>query len=248
MVISELPVGSVVRLGRYTLGHRPDELIDIDWIKVSKSNEFIAQKVLLGMPFDAREGWNANYSYRLSNIRQFMNSEQQNWYNPTHPNDSAPGYVTFDSYMVSNLNRYCGLLYHFSDEEINLLNPMDGDRIRLPKLSEIMAQFPYFKRYGKRAHAVRTYGELDRNDYREGTYHRYYILGDGENELLEMGRDGYYRAISPIRYSGVRPVCKIDANAEVIETGNNTYKMNLSSSEPVRFFKETQSIDWLLGV
>ena len=251
MVINERPVGSIVRLGRYALGHRPDDMIDIDWIKVSKNNDFISQKVLLGIQFDAREGWNENYDYSLSNIRQFMNSENHSWYHPTHPNDHGPDYVMLDNYVTIHTGRYSGFLSHFQDSEISVLEPTNDDYMRLPTVSEIMGGFPYFKRYGKRARPVEEYGSLSLNNYREGMYHRYYMIDNMSPitpNLAEMGRDGSYSGISPVKYSGLRPVCKIKASATVIETGKNTYKMNISSTGPVKFFKETQSIDWLLGL
>mgnify|MGYP003306691642 CR=1 FL=1 len=250
MVINELPVGSVVRLGRYALGHRPDDMIDIDWIKVSKNNDFISQKVLLGIQYDARENWDENYDYSLSNIRQFMNSENHAWYHPTHPNDRGPDYVMLDNYITINTGRYSGFLSHFQDAEISALELVNDDYMRLPTVSEIMGGFQYFKRYGKRAHPVNEFGCLSLNNYREGMYYRYYMIDNLSpiNYLAEMGRDGNYSVISPVNYSGLRPVCKIKAGAAVEQTGKNTYKMNISSTGPVKFFKETQSIDWLLGL
>lgn len=248
MVISELPVGSVVRLGRYALGHKPDDMIDIDWIKVSKENDFISQKVLLSMQFDAREGWTENRNYELSNIRQFMNSEQHHWYHPTHPDDYPPGRIMLDSYITIRIDRYPGLLSHFSDEEIRLLSGSDGNRLRLPTVSEIQGGFPYFKRYGKRARVSPEFGILSLDNYNEGMCHRYFLLNDTIDSLAELDRAGNIRGISPINHSGVRPVCRIKESAEVVQTGKNTYKMNLLSTKPLRFFKETQPIDWLLGI
>lgn len=249
MVINELPVGSIVRLGRYALGHRPADMIDIDWIKVSKNNDFISQKVLLGIQFDAMEGWCENRDYSQSNIRQFMNSEHHSWYHPTHPNDCGPSYLLLENYVTINTGRYSGLLSHFTDEEIGMISGESGDYLRLPTVSEVMGSFPYFKRYGKRAHPTTEFGLLTFNNFSEGMYHRYYLIDDrAAHGVVEMGRDGGYHDISPARYSGLRPVCKIKASATVIETGKNTYKMNISSTGPVKFFKETQSLDWLLGL
>ena len=248
MVIRELPVGSVIRLGRYVLGHRPDEMINIDWIKVSKDNDFISQKVLLGIQFDVREGWNDNPDYSLSNIRQFMNSEQCSWFHPTHPDDVGPRHIILDNYKGINIGRYPGLLYHFSDREIGLLEMVDGDYLRLPTISNIMGGYPYFKRYGKRAHPTTEFGQLTYDSFSEGMFHRYYMIDDEGVNVAEMDRAGNVCSISPNRYSGVRPVCKIKGDIEISQTSKNTYEINLLSSEPVKFFKETQSVDWLLGL
>lgn len=248
MVINELPVGSIVRLGRYALGHRPDEMIDIDWIKVSRQNDFIAQKVLLGMQYDALENWNENTDYSYSNIRQFMNSDQHSWFHPTHPHDVCSSYITLDNWVSINISRYSGLLSFFYDEELKLIEQSGHDSLRLPTAAEVMGGFPYFKRYGKRAHPVTQYGELAYDCFRESMFARYYVTGSERRPVCEMDRAGNICEISPAKYSGVRPVCKIQSDAEVIETGKNTYKMNISSTGPVRFFKETQSLDWLLGL
>lgn len=248
MVINELPVGSRVSLGRYSLPHRSDDVFEINWIKVSKQNEFISEKVLLGMLFDAAEGMHQNCSYQLSNIRQFINSESHSWYHPTHPDDRGQRYVLLDSYVSVDIARYSGLLSRFSDEELFCLEKYGVDYMRLPTIEEIDGGFPYFKRYGIRAHPVTVFGELERNNFKETMYSRYYVLGNNPYYVYEVDRSGNISSLYPSAYSGVRPVCKIKHDATVIETGKNTYKMNISSTEPVKFFKETQSLDWLLGL
>lgn len=248
MVIGELPVGSVVRFGRYFMPHRSDDQIDIDWIKVSKQNDFITQKVLLGMQYDPFEGWNTNDNYELSNIRQFINSEQHSWYHPTHPNDCGPGYISLESYRRVGIHHYSGFLSFFSDEEINAIESNGGDRMRLPTMLEINGGFPYFKRYGKRAHPTWQYGELEYDNYRDGMFSRYYVIGEGHSRVAQLSRTGAFEHISPAAYSGVRPVCKIKGDTEVEQTDKNTYKTIILSDKPVKFFKETQSIDWLLGI
>lgn len=248
MVINELPVGSKVRLGRYSLPHNSGNMFDIDWIKTSKQNEFISEKVLCGMQFDPMEGFNQNCSYPLSNIRQFMNSECHSWFHPAHSNDCGPGYIMLDSYIRTPVHRYAGLLSFFADEEIALLDKFGTDYMRLPTMEEIDGGFQYFKRHGKRAHPITAYGIIERNNFKETMYSRYYVLGDSPYYVYEVDRSGNFATLSPAVYSGVRPVCKIKCNAEVIQNGENTYKMNLSSAGPVRFFKETQPINWLLGI
>lgn len=249
MVINELPIGSKVRLGRYCLPHKPDDVFEIDWIKVSKDNEFISEKVLLGMQFDAMEGYDQNCNYQLSNIRQFMNSENHDWFHPTHSNDRGPSYVMLDSYIRVPIHRYSGLLSFFADEELCLLEKFGTDYMRLPTIEEIDGRcFPYFKRYGIRAHPVSVFGNIERDNFKETMYSRYYVLGDSPYTVYEVNRAGDIASLSPAIYSGVRPVCKIKSDAVVDQTGKNTYKMNISSTGPVKFFKETQSLDWLLGL
>ena len=248
MVINALPVGSRVRFGRYAIANR--DPIEIDWIKVSKQAHFISEKALLGMKCDECEmNYDYNSNYSESKIRQFMNSDEFPWFHPTTPNDRSTEYITFDSYITVDMRKYRGLLYYFTDHELSLIEKQNGDYLRLPTAREIDGGFPYFKRYGKRARPMDEYGYLERSNYKPGMYCSYYV-DDGRNDgyVTEFDKSGNFNNIRPAHYSGVRPVCRLYELSEVVETGKNTYKMNLSSSDPVRFFKETQSIDWLLGI
>lgn len=247
MVINELPVGSIVRLGRFGFSHS-DELVEIDWIKASKKNEFISQKVLLGTRYDAYEGWRrSNNNYELSNIRQFINSENSVWYQPTHPDDAPTDYVYLDSGVTINMSKYNGLLYYFRDEELSFIEKQDGDYLRLPKAEEILGGFQYFKRYGIRGRPTDEWGHLVRADYHPGVFVPYFVIGNGkEPNVYEVTISGSIDSKDPHFYSGIRPVCILKPDAEIIRTGKNTYKMNLLSGEPIKYFKVTRSIDWLL--
>lgn len=255
MVISELPIGSTVQFGRYQMGHMTCTT-DIKWIKVSNENHFISEKVLLGAVFDAYESnWRTNNDYLLSNIRQFMNSDISNWYTPTHRYDKEMGYIFFDEtgYTI-NMNRYDGLLHHFTDEELSAfeLQPFTGDFLRLPTEREIAGGFPYFKKHGRKAYHEPEYGSLERKGYHEGMFASYYVIDEMQEvpngEVGEISRSGRFRRIWPHMYSGVRPVCKLRADRKVTQITENTYKMNISSATPVKYFEETQSLDWLLGL
>lgn len=248
MVINELPVGSVVRLGRYSLAHRSDNMFDIDWIKVSKQNDFISQKVLLGMLFDAAEGWTPNYDYSLSNIRQFMNSENINWFHPTHPNDRQQSWVMFENYVRTDISKYAGLLYHFTDGEISLIEKQNGDYLRLPTFKELNGGFQYFKRHGRRSHPVEVYGNLSRDNFKDTMFASYYVLGDEVHGLGEVDRMGQISHTSPARLSGVRPVCKLSGGTDVELIDGNTYKCCLSDEYSGRYFRETQPLSWLLDI
>ena len=250
MVIGELPIGSIVRFGRYSMGHLT-HTIDIDWIKVSDDNEFISEKVLLGMKFDEVEAnWMSNDDYWLSNLRQFMNSDNENWFMPTHQYDKPTDYIHLDGGYTIRMSRYKGLLYHFKDSEFGAFERMEfGDYLRLPKATEIMGGFKYFKRRGARARPVDAYGYLERKNYHEGMFASYFVSDPRTDGCVtEVNRLGKFSSQHPACYSGVRPVCKFKASSEVIKTGENTYEMNLSSAAPVKYFEETQSLDWLLGL
>ena len=247
MVINELPVGSIVFLGSYRIA---DVFYELEWIKVSKDNHFISKYVLNGMQYDAHEGYSHNYDYHLSNIRQYMNSEDASWYKPTHPNDSAPSYFRYESYTMVNPCRWPGMLYHFNDGDMSCIDQENGDYFRLPTVNEIMrGGFPYFNRKGKRAHPLPEYCSRERGYYSSGAFSSYFMLDDTRRDgLAELSRSGSIDRISPTRYSGIRPVCKLKADSIVEGYTNNTYKCVPDPSKARRYFEETQSIDWLLGI
>lgn len=250
MVISELPVGSIVRFGRYSMGHL-NYTIDINWIKVSDDNHFITEKVLLGTKYDEFESnWSNNDNYLLSNIRQFMNSDEANWYTPTHQYDKPTDYIYLDGGYSIRMLRYKGLLHYFEDKELSAFERLEyGDFLRLPTAVELMGKFPYFKRKGCRARPVDEYGYLERKNYHEGMFASYFVMDPRTDGMVtEINRMGRFHSFMPSNYSGVRPVCKLKGDYEVFPYGENTYKMNLSSATPVKYFEETQSLDWLLGL
>lgn len=247
MVISELPVGAIVRLGRYSLAHRSDDMFDIDWIKVSRQNDFISQKVLLGMLYDATEhGWRQNYDYSLSNIRQFINSENTKWFHPTHPNDVEQHWVMFKNYVRADISRYNGLLYHFTDSEVALIEEQNGDKLRLPTVNDVEGGMPYFKRYGKRAHPTAVYGNLSIDTFKDTMFASYYVIGDTVNSVREVDRMGHIQTISPAKLSGVRPMCKLNGDTVVERINDNTYKCSLPDEYSGRYFRATHPLSWLL--
>lgn len=249
MVIDELPIGSVIRFGRFSFAKRVDT-VDIYWIKVSKDNHFISERVLLGTRFDEYEpeiGFNENYE--LSNIRQFMNSDAKNWYMPTHQYDRPTDWCYLENGTVIRMLNYGGLLQHFTDEELCAFEKEFGDYLRLPTVNEMLGGFPYFKRHGRRALPTDDWGFLERRNYCPGMFSSYFVIDvGGSSTVNEFDRRGHLRVLSPNEISGVRPVCKLKANIEAFSIGENTYEMNLSSATPVKYFEETRSLDWLLGL
>lgn len=245
MVINDLPVGSLVRLGRYSYIHRTDDIVPIDWIKVSKENDFISVNVLFGMKFDEMEDWSYNSNYRLSNIRQFINSENHYWYQPTHENDTYPRQFRFDSYIRVDPMKYSGLLYHFTESELAAIYRQDGDYLRLPYKQEIEGGFPYFKRHGKRARPTLEFGFLERGYRDRSVYSSYFTINRENGALLEMTRAGGFSPVPPNRVSGIRPVCKLSPEITVQER-DGVYNPILKEVHPGTYYNLTQSLDWLL--
>lgn len=246
MNIGELPIGSILRFGRFDPIGRGD-IEEIDWIKVSNHNEFISKKVLICMKYDEREGWNLNYNYELSNIRQFINSESAAWYLPQHESDKPTTYIyLYRTYTNINAGRFKGLLHHFYEEEISAIDKFGSDYMRLPSILEISGGFPYFRKRGKRANPIDTYGEIELPNYTHGMFASYYVTGQNDCDLHELSRSGSFDKISPFEYSGVRPVCRLSSNVTVIPS-EDVFILDIPKDRKHTFFKETHSIDWLLS-
>ena len=104
--VSKIRVGTKLLLGQY--GVSADEIFPIMWLKATPNGDFIAAKVLDYICFDGRERQSADYNMRMfgnpdygrSNILQFLNSQDESWWNPTHESDSPP-----DRSNVCNIKR-----------------------------------------------------------------------------------------------------------------------------------------------
>ena len=153
-------------LGQY--GVSAHEVFPIMWLKATPNGDFISEKVLDYICFDARERQSDDYSarmygnpdYGVSNIMQFLNSYDENWWKPAHGKDMPPDgnnvFQVGDAY-----NNHCGFLYHFEDYEIDsivkkLLHTSNGavkSLMRLPSYEDFFGtnRFQLFSRRGIRA-------------------------------------------------------------------------------------------------
>lgn len=94
--IADLPVGSKVRFGSYSVsGEEPHR---IAWIKVHRDNTLFNEFVEDILPFDAKEPLNPfNYRrtygsnrYSVSNLGGFINSEEVDWFQKQTETDTPP--------------------------------------------------------------------------------------------------------------------------------------------------------------
>ena len=126
MTIEELKVGSRVMFGNY--GVNSDRTYPIWWVKATKDCDFITESVLDYLMFDAKEPNNGDYgcrnygnpNYNLSNIRQFLNSEDEDWFIPQHAADNWPNSRRQDSLASygdpgGTYRDHHGFLRHFED-------------------------------------------------------------------------------------------------------------------------------------
>ena len=84
-------------MGRYSVSKDADPA-PIAWLKGTPNSDFITEFAVDYLPFDAMERENpsrqyyysGNPDYTTSNLLQFLNSDQEDWYEPTHQYDAPP--------------------------------------------------------------------------------------------------------------------------------------------------------------
>ena len=94
--IDDLKIGSVIRFGSYSADKNDQSPPPIEWYKADQDNRLLSRYCIDYLVFDTIEHhtelyWlTPNADYALSNIHQFLNSEETEWWAPTHPNDACP--------------------------------------------------------------------------------------------------------------------------------------------------------------
>lgn len=128
--LEDLPIGAKIKLGKHAVNNESPQ--DIIWLLagwVQSDAVFITEKVIDARAFDGVEDGDpeVSESYRLngdsrypySNIHQWLNSSDIDWWKPTHDFDTAP-----DSQHVDGGAQYAtrpGFLSNFSEKEKSLL-------------------------------------------------------------------------------------------------------------------------------
>ena len=137
--LSGLSVGDTFFLGKYQV--ESEDPWDIEWEIVHQTDDYqiaMTKQIIDLRPFDAKESSNTdsnrknygNNNWSVSNIKQFLNSDQSSWYSSQHqydapPNDDNCYNFTKDGTTVTNAyESHKGFLYYWSDEEKNLLKDM----------------------------------------------------------------------------------------------------------------------------
>ena len=124
-LIRDLPCGARVKFGSYSVdGEAPHK---VRWIKVDSDGTFLTERIEDIRPFDAKEPNNPNRQrqaygnnrYSVSNIDQFLNSNEERFYQQRHEYDQAPtdDYV-YDDYGYEN---HHGFLKDFEEWEIEAI-------------------------------------------------------------------------------------------------------------------------------
>lgn len=134
LIPNNMTVGSTFFLGKYQV--ESEDPWDIEWEIVHQTDDYqiaITKSIIDMRAFDAKESTNTdsnrkkygNNNWSVSNIKQFLNSDQASWYSAQHDYDAPPSSTNI--YQYSNGTTYNaydnhkGFLYYWSDEEKNLL-------------------------------------------------------------------------------------------------------------------------------
>ena len=229
MTIGDMKVGSMLQLGKYGISN--DDPKPIIWLKATPNSDFITLNTVDYLCFDAREPsgteWRyvGNPNYKLSNIHNFLNSDDEDWFAQTHPADEPPSRM-FVSKRQFAYDRHFGFLYHFEEFELESIKPetfeVDGElitsKMRLPSLENITGvnHFKVFSKKGIRPHATE-----DMLYTRVFTYESYipFWLNDRLHGgfVAVMGRKGTLERQFASDCSGLRPVCTIKQDTPVLK-------------------------------
>lgn len=134
--ISSLPIGSKVKFGRYQV--EAEEPQEITW-QVAAINHagypddsvtLITEQIIDLRAFDAREVGNSNADrrnygnnrYKDSNMRQWLNSKEEDWYTAQHSADAPPTSADTGGY-ATGYNAKAGFLHYFDTDEIASILP-----------------------------------------------------------------------------------------------------------------------------
>lgn len=136
-------------MGKY--GVNNDAPYPILWLKGTPNGDFITKNAVDFLPFDGKERGNTEHTnfrysgnpdYSLSNLLQFLNSEDERWFSPTHIADTPPSRGSVDwGYM--QYERHFGFLYHFEEYEVASSEKI-GSSCSVKRASGPMAQKIWF--------------------------------------------------------------------------------------------------------
>ena len=154
-LLSNLPIGAKIKFGKHQVN--TETPWNIIWLVVAKNHvgypansvTLLAEKCLNTLSYDVREPNNSNADrksdgnnrYSISNIDQWLNSPNAEWYVSRHSADTPPS-VDYVPYSFSS-NAYSdkkGFQYHFTSAERNailnttirnMLNTVDGGNYEL---------------------------------------------------------------------------------------------------------------------
>lgn len=234
MTIADLKVGSKLVFGQYGVGESASPIV---WLKANKECEFLSECVLDIIKFDEQERnsptndhrYSGNGNYTLSNILQFINSYEDDWYEPSHDYDAPPGDYNRPIDRIGEYLHHAGFLHDFEDYEIESLS----GRVHLPTLANIFGangepRFTLFNRKGFRGRPSYDLVLNGHHGFEETSFCEYWLSdGTGTSNYMKsfVGRDGSKHNTYAYSRSGLRPKCMIKPELEVEALSNGSYRI-----------------------
>lgn len=233
LTIEKLRIGSRLVMGKYGIlnGDTPSPLV---WLKGTPNCDFITEFAVDYLAFDAVERdneesrnfrYHGNPKYSVSNLLQYLNSDQDNWFHKMHHFDEAPGNGA-TAYNGRYRDHY-GFLYFFDEYEIesieNSAKEVNGDtvtsKVHLPSYGDFAGE-NRFKLFSKRGIRARGSEDFCCNRSSSGFEPTSYIpiwLADSDtsNWAKTLSRNGALDTEAPCNPCGVRPSCVINKDTEV---------------------------------
>ena len=133
---SSLSLNDTFFLGKYQVGSETPW--DIEWEIVHQESDYqiaMAKQIIDLRCFDAKESSNGdsnrkgsgNNNWGVSNIEQWLNSDQSNWYSAQHSADAPPSSANVwvnNNVAYNPYDTKPGFLYYWTDEEKSVLQDM----------------------------------------------------------------------------------------------------------------------------
>lgn len=231
--VEKLKIGAPLVIGRYSV-HKDIEPAPIVWLKGTSNNDFITEFAADYLPLDAlergsgceRHRYFGNPDYAKSNLLQFLNSDQNEWYSPTHQYDAPPVRNNVSGHRSTYKEHY-GFLYYFEEYEISSIKSDSGTKIHLPvyKTFDGEDRFQLFHKKGIRAKATADFVENKSAGFRETSYVPIWLADriEGNDLTPIMGRNGEVNYQHPVYPCGVRPVCVVNPDTVVVRDDDGLY-------------------------
>lgn len=253
-LLSNLPIGAKIRLGTHN-GK------SITWLLASSNGTLISEYVISTVKmFDAPESVQTDGKayYPESNIRQWMNSDKQIWYSPSHSDDAPPPYQS----------EY-GFLYYFSPDEKNALQTVavktgvatastetftTNDKVYLPSIQDVKTvSYSYTEStllplFNSPSYLIATDGAVAKGWWLRSrpTY--------TSTIIVSIDESGNVHERTPDYHLGIRPCIKLSATAKVSDTtdSDGVYTMVYNSppsqstiiTVPTIYGDKSNSISW----
>jgi hypothetical protein len=232
--VGKLKIGAPLVMGRYSVSKDADPA-PIVWLKGTPNSDFITEFAVDYLPLDAlereseniRHRYSGNPDYNKSNLLQFLNSDQDEWYSPTHQYDTPPVRSNVNNGYKDTYYEHYGFLYYFEEYEVSCIDGDAGTKIHLPVYGTFHGEdrLQLFRKKGIRAKATEDFVANKGVGFRETSFIPIWLADESEynDEARIMGRNGEVNYQRPVYSCGVRPICVVKPDTIVVCDDDGLY-------------------------